>query len=250
MKLKDLAFYLDRVLDIVNILDNSQNGVQVENQSDIQKIGLAVDTSLASIQKAVDLGCQMLFVHHGLFWGKPVVLKGALYQRIKLLIDSDIALYAAHLPLDLHAELGNNVQVQHVLNWPVIGDFGDRHGTIIGKKIRLQSPVLLGELVVTFESSLGCQALVWPFGKKKIQTIGYVSGGALSMLEQAIESKLDAYITGEPGHTFYWMAKEAGINVIFGGHYATETLGVKAVGEKLKSEFSLETVFIDLPTGL
>ena len=250
MLLKELANYLNTLLDIESIPDNSQNGIQVENRSDIRKIGLAVDTSLASIQQAVDLECQMLFVHHGLFWGKPVELKGALYQRIKLLMDSDIALYAAHLPLDLHAELGNNAQVQQVLNWPVIGDFGDSHGTIIGKEIRLEASVFLGELVETFESRLGCQATVWPFGKKKIQTIGYVSGGALSMLEQAIDSGLDAYITGEPGHSFYWMAKEAGINVIFGGHYATETLGVKAVGKKLETDLSLETVFIDLPTGL
>lgn len=250
MQLSAFAEYLDHLLRVKEIPDSSLNGLQVGNSGDVERVALAVDASQASIQKAQDANCQLLLVHHGLFWGKPVALTGAFYQRIKLLMDADLALYATHLPLDLHPELGNNAQVQQKLNWPVVGDFGEYHGVTIGKKIEFTVPQPLENLVQTFEKGLACDSTLWQFGPPEVKTIGYVSGGALSMLEQAIECGYDLYVTGEPGHSYYWTAKEAGINVLFGGHYATETLGVQAVGQKIEQDLSLETVFIDLPTGL
>lgn len=250
MKTKDFADYLDDLLKIRDVEDDSLNGLQVENSGEVNKVATAVDTSVEAIEKAKKLEANFLFVHHGLLWSKPVPLKGAIYRRIQLLIESDIALYAAHLPLDLHPELGNNAQVEKILGWTTIGDFGEYHGTVIGKEVEFDKPVRLSEIVDQLRERLNCEPKIWNFGPKQVKRLGYVSGGGLSMLRQAIDAGMDLYITGEPAHSFYWIAKEAGISVIFGGHYATETLGVKAVGEVIQKKFGLETVFIDLPTGL
>jgi len=250
MKTRALVDYLDALLKVREVEDDSLNGLQTENSGEVKKVALAVDASLEAIERARDSGADLLFVHHGMFWDKPFSLTGAMYKRIKLLMESDIALYAAHLPLDLHPELGNNAQIQKVLGWPVAGDFGEYHGTIIGKEVRFEEPISVPKIVRCLQESLGCEPRVWNFGPEKVRRLGYVSGGGLSILQQAIEAGMDAFVTGEPKHTFYWTAKEAGINVVFAGHYATETLGIKAVGEVLWKELGLETVFVDLPTGL
>ncbi|MCJ7812876.1 Nif3-like dinuclear metal center hexameric protein [bacterium] len=249
MKTKTLVDYLDNLLKINNVEDDSLNGLQVENLGEVKRIAVAVDASFEAIKKTRDLGAHFLIVHHGLFWGKPVPLSGFLYRRIRLLIESDIALYAAHLPLDLHPTLGNNAQICKVMGWPIVRDFGEYHGSIIGKEVSFAEPVPFIELVDQFRQRFHCEPTLWDFGPEKIGRLGCVSGGAIAFLDQAIRLHFDAFITGEPKHECYWTAKEAGINVIFGGHYITETLGVKAVGEMLQKEFELETVFIDLPTG-
>ncbi len=250
MKTKELSDFLDTLLEIKNIEDTSLNGLQVENKGEVKKIALAVDASMDAVKKAKSVESDFLFVHHGLFWGKPVPLTGSMYQKIYLLVESDIALYAAHLPLDVHPELGNNARIEKVLGWPIARDFGEYHGLVIGKEVRFEEPVPLSNLVNRVQNGLGCKPLVWDFGPEEVRRLGYVSGDGLSMLQQAIADEMDAFVTGEPGHSHYWEAKEAGINVIFAGHYATETLGIKAVGEVLQEKFGLETVFIDLPTGL
>jgi dinuclear metal center YbgI/SA1388 family protein len=250
MKLTALVEYLDELLRINDIEDESLNGLQVENTGTVNRVALAVDASAEAFEKAKDIGADFIFVHHGLFWSKPFPLRGPMYKRIRTLIQSNVALYAAHLPLDLHSEFGNNVQVEKILGWSIAGDFGEYHGSIIGKEIRFKKPVPLSIIVNDMESKLDCEVRVWDFGKKNVSRLGYVSGGGLGLLEQAVKADLDVFITGEPRHGSYWIAKEAGINVIFGGHYATETLGVKAVGDHINKQFGLETVFIDLPTGL
>lgn len=250
MRTRELVTFLDDLLNVKDISDTSQNGLQIDNSGEVKKVGLAVDASAASFQKAKELNVDFLLVHHGLFWDKSVTLIGALYQRVKILMDSDIALYGAHLPLDMHPEVGNNAQIANVLGWPTAGDFGDYHGNILGKEIRFDKPVNLLDIADQLAEKLHCEPLVWDFGPKTIQYMGYVSGGGIKMLEQAIDAGMDLYITGEPSHSIYWIAKEAGINVILAGHYATETLGVKAVGEKIRETFGLVVEFIDLPTGL
>ncbi|MEJ2629177.1 MAG: Nif3-like dinuclear metal center hexameric protein [bacterium] len=230
--------------------DYSQNGLQVENSGQGKKAGFTVDASLAAFQRAAEKGADLLVVHHGLFWDKPVILTGSMYNRIKLLLEADIALYAAHLPLDKHDTLGNNARVQKIMGWEVSGDFGEYKGVEIGKKVHFGTPVSIGHITREISEKLNCEPLVWNFGKDKVKNAGYVSGGAIGLLQQAIDEGLDLFITGEPKHECYWAAKEAGINVIFAGHYATETLGVKAIQELLQKEFNLECFFIDLPTGL
>lgn len=250
MKLKDLVAYLDELLRINDIEDDSLNGLQVECSQDIKSVGLAVDASLEAFKVAREQKIDFLFVHHGLFWGKPLPVIGAMYHRLQTLLQSNTALYAAHLPLDMHPEFGNNAQVEHVLGWPLTADFGSYHGNILGKEIRFTEAKTLADIAEHIRDNLRCEVTVWDFGPDKIQIAGYVSGGGISMLEQAIEKGYDLFITGEPKHSSYWTAKEAGINVIFAGHYATETLGIRAVGQHVKEKFGLEVVDIDLPTGL
>ena len=249
MKLNALVDYLNDLLKIHDIEDDSLNGLQVENSGEVGKVALSVDASLIAFQKAEEAGADLLLVHHGLFWGKPFTLTGPWYERIRALITADIALYAAHLPLDMHPEYGNNAQIQQILGWPVKGDFGEYHGSILGKEVRLEHPTHVEAVAEHVAHRLQCEPVVWRFGAATVRRIGYVSGGGLSMLEQAIDAGYDLYITGEPKHSAYWTAKEAGINVIFAGHYTTETLGVKALGAHLQEKFGLDTVFIDLPTG-
>jgi dinuclear metal center YbgI/SA1388 family protein len=250
MELSELTKYLDQLLHISEIEDDSLNGLQVENSGHVKKIALAVDACESAFQKAREIGADFVLVHHGLFWGKPVAVTRMMYRRIQLLFECDIALYAAHLPLDMHSSLGNNAQVGEIFKWPVVEDFGEYHGSTIGKKIVFNEPVSFRKVLEDVKQKLNSNPLVWEFGPRDITQMGYISGGGVKMLQQAIEAGMDAYITGEPGHGSFWTAKEAGINVIFPGHYATETLGVKAVGEHIRSKFGLEVEFIDLPTGL
>ena len=250
MNLKKLVDYLDKLLNISDIEDDSLNGLQVENSGSVRKVALAVDASEAAFVKAGDMYADFIFVHHGLFWGHSVSVTRTLYKRMQILFKQDIALYAAHLPLDMHPELGNNAQILKVMCWPVAGDFGEYHGSILGKWVDFKKPVPFKDIVQTMKEKLNCNPIVWDFGPENITRMGYVSGGGVKMVEQAIDAGLDVYITGEPGHSSYWIAKEAGINVIFAGHYATETLGVKAIGKHLEDEFCLETEFIHLPTEL
>ncbi len=250
MKTQALVDYLDSLLKVREVEDDSLNGLQTENSGEVKKVALAVDASLEAIERTRDSGADLLFVHHGMLWDKPVSLTGSMYKRIKLLMESDVALYAAHLPLDLHPELGNNAQIQKVLGWPVAGDFGEYHGTIIGKEVRFEKSIPLSKIVEHLKERLHCIPHIWDFGPETVKRLGYVSGDGLSILQQAIEAGMDAFVTGEPKHIFYWTAREAGINVVFAGHYTTETLGINAVGEVLRKKLGLETIFVDLPTGL
>ncbi len=249
MKTKQLAYYLNGLLKIKEVKDKSLNGLVVDNRGEVNKIALSVDASLDTFKKAKQAGADFLLVHHGLWWGEALPLCGGLYRRIKFLLDENIALYTAHLPLDMHPEFGNNAQAAKLLGWTVKKDFGNYNGFLIGKEAFFEPTRKLEDLVKDLKDKLKINPIVWDFGSKEVKRLGYVSGGAIDLLPQAIEIKLDTYITGEPQHSYYWMAKEEKINVIFTGHYASETLGVKAIGKHLKNKFNLKIEFLDLPTG-
>ncbi len=247
MKVKEIASYLNELLNVRVIDDISMNGLQVGDNHEVKRVALAVDASLETFKNAKD--ADLLIVHHGLYWGKPIPIVDSMFERIKLLINNNIALYAAHLPLDLHPELGNNVQGIKLLGLEPSIEFGNYHGINIGFEFELPEAMDVKEFKKLFEERLGTTSILWDFGPEKIKKGAYVSGDAISLLPEAIEKELDIYITGEPRHSSYWPAYEAGINVLFGGHYMTETLGVKALGNHLKEKFGLETFFIDVPTG-
>jgi len=249
MNTYELSSYLDTMLSIHDIDDASLNGLQVDNSGKTGIVSCAVDASLETFKEAEKRKSRFLIVHHGIFWGKPSAIRNAMYTRIKFLLDNDIALYAAHLPIDIHQQFGNNSQIQDVLGWPMYGDFGVYKGIPMGKLFHLPEEKSLRRLEDEISEKLDVKPIVWPFGRDKIQTIAYVSGGAISMLQQAIDMNVDLYITGEPAHSAFWQAREAGLNVMFAGHYATETLGVKAVARHLEEKFGIKTEFIDLPTG-
>ncbi len=243
-----LVRHLDALLDTRGIKDASCNGLQVQGADEVSVIGLAVDASLAAYRKAVAAGCQMLVVHHGLIWTGLTHVTGNVHRHLQFLLDYRLNLYASHLPLDLHPRLGNNARLAAILGLAGRAPAFDYHGIRIGTRGRLKTPRTNAEIVATLKSAIGGTPLVLPFGKKKNRTVGVVSGGGAEGLGQAIAMELDCYVTGEHAHYNHHQAAEAGINVIFAGHYETETVGVKALGRALEARFRVKTVFLDVPT--
>jgi len=236
------------LLDTAAPGDDSLNGLQVANErGEAGRVAFAVDVCLESIRRALEWKADVLFVHHGLFWGVPLALTGGHYRRVKELLAGDCALYAVHLPLDLHPELGNNAGIARRLGLGAVRPFGEHRGVKIGCRGELAESRSLAEV----QALLPRQALgVLPFGPEAIRTVGIVSGGAARDALQAIEDKLDLFITGDASHTIYHFCLEGRINVIFGGHYLTEVWGVKTLAERLAAAHGLETCFLDIPTGL
>ncbi|MGC2064258.1 MAG: Nif3-like dinuclear metal center hexameric protein [Thermodesulfovibrionales bacterium] len=229
--------------------DESANGLQVEGGGNIRKIGLAVDACDYVFRKAAEQEIDFLLVHHGLIWGGVKSVAGLLRKRIKVLMDHDISLYACHLPLDWHPEYGNNAQLLRLLGLSKTGEFGEYHGKRIGYRGRLNREMPLTDFTLRIDRKLAVQSLAIDFSGT-VKNVGIVSGGGWSALHDAEQHEIDTFLTGEPSHSAYTLAEELKINLIFAGHYATETLGVKATGEMLTRKFSIETVFIDHPTGL
>jgi dinuclear metal center YbgI/SA1388 family protein len=251
MKSSELIEYLDGYLRVEEIEDASRNGLQVEGPGEVKRVAFAVDACLASFKQAVAEGAQLLVVHHGLFWKEPQRLVGPHFARVRTLIGGRCGLYAVHLPLDAHPEVGNNAEMARLLKLVDTRPFGTYHGLDIGIAGGLETPLDLPALVGRLIDALGVPPIrVLDHGPDAIQTVGCVSGGAASMMDQAAAEGLGAYITGETSHTLFHQAAERGLNVLFAGHYATETLGVKALARHLEDRFALDTVFLHIPTGV
>jgi dinuclear metal center YbgI/SA1388 family protein len=238
-------------IDELRAIDDSLNGIQVgRSAGGLTKVAFAVDACAASIRRAAEAGAQLLFVHHGMFWGSPARLEGPLLERVRGLIASDMGLYACHLPLDMHPEFGNNAQLANLLQLEDRKPFGVYHGVSIGVSGRLKEARTAEELVSSILPDNAQARTLIAAGPERIKTLAIVSGGAPFEALQALGKGIDAFITGEPSHSVYHQVVEGGLTFIAAGHYATETWGLKAVEAKLKAETGLQTVFIDLPTGL
>jgi dinuclear metal center YbgI/SA1388 family protein len=242
--------YLDRYLRTSEVPDapNALNGLQLANGGTISRVTAAVDLCDATVQMAAQQGADLLLVHHGLFWGGLQPLTGRAYRRVTGLIKHNIALYSAHLPLDVHPEVGNNAVLAHRLGVARRGEFGEEYGMRIGVwgEVDIPRAVLaqrLGEVV-------GGHPRLMAFGPERVRRVGIVTGAAGSMIGQAAAQGLDTYITGEGAHHTFFDAEELGLNVFYAGHYATETFGVKALAERLCTEFDLPWTFLDHPTDL
>jgi dinuclear metal center YbgI/SA1388 family protein len=252
MQLSELVPYLNQYLSIDDVPDapNALNGLQVENTGTVSRLAAAVDVCEATIGLAADQGADLLLVHHGLFWGGLRPLAGPLYRRVSGLVHHNLALYSAHLPLDRHPQVGNNAVLARALAVTLRGDFGEEYGIPIG---------VWGEVNVEREAFsrrigdvLGVVPRVLPFGPASVRRVGIVTGagGGGSLIRQAAAAGLDTYVTGEGPHHSFFDAEELGVNVIYAGHYATETVGVKALAEHLSAKFHLPWTFLDHPTGL
>jgi dinuclear metal center YbgI/SA1388 family protein len=253
MKIGDLDLWLSAYLGLAAFegIDRSQNGLQVgDPAAEARKVAFAVDASLESFRRTAEAGGDMLFVHHGVLWDKPLRLTGAAYERIRLLVDKGIALYAAHLPLDLHPEVGNNIGIARHLGLIDIQPFGRHHGVKIGCKGVLPTPAPLEEVAARMSARQGERVTTFPFGPAEVRTVGIVSGDAPLDVMQAIEEGLDLFVTGEPTHEIYHNCLEARIHVIFAGHYHSESFGVRLLADKMARETGLETTYLDVPTGL
>jgi dinuclear metal center YbgI/SA1388 family protein len=250
MKRDELVTYLDTYLQIKTIEDSSNNGLQVEGANEVTCLAFAVDASLAAFEEARAAGAHMLIVHHGLFWSTPLMVVGIHRSRLQVLLEADVSLYASHLPLDFHPEVGNNATLARWLGLEKSAPFGEYKGQPAGIAGSLPETVSLDPFVGQVERSLGEPVIqVWPFGSDSIQRVGIISGAAGQLVGEAAEAGVDVFLTGEVNHSIYHEARELGLNVIYGGHYATETAGLKSLEEHLSTRFHLETVFLDLPTG-
>jgi dinuclear metal center YbgI/SA1388 family protein len=246
----DVARYCDRILRVAEIhdYDRASNGLQVENRGLISRIAAAVDASLATVRLAIEARANLLLVHHGLFWGPSHPWTGKRYELLRLLLDHNLAVYSSHLPLDLHPRLGNNARLCELLGLKRRKPFFVSYGQPIGYQAR--TTVSRNELTARLECALGNKPLVIPAGPAACRRIGVVTGGAGADLKQAAAEGVDTFVTGEGPHWTYALAEELGVNVFYGGHYATETFGVKALAQHLSRRYRIPWVFLDHPTGL
>ncbi|MBU6996986.1 MAG: Nif3-like dinuclear metal center hexameric protein [Theionarchaea archaeon] len=246
MNLETVTEFLDGYLRTQEIEDDCNNGLQVECETDIRKIGFSVDASMELFNRGKTDECQLLIVHHGLIWGGISYIRGYQYRRIRELLRNNIGLYAAHLPLDVHPEVGNNVVLARLLGLKISGDFFTYKNVNLG--LLCQTNVAREELIGRIKQEVG-DCTVLDFGPDHVETVGVVTGSGMQALESAAQSGCDTFITGESKHASYHVAKELKINVVYAGHYQTETLGVKALMKKVSATCEAEPVFYDIPTG-
>ncbi len=253
MKTTDLIHYLDTYLEINKIPDASLNGLQIEGKEEVNKIGVAVDACYDAMAAAVAAGVDLLIVHHGLFWDKPVRLVGSEFRRVQALIKNSVNLYVAHLPLDWHPEVGNNAVLARKIGFEVAEGFGASgaaDGRCIGCIAEAQEGLASAEFIERVVTALNGDVRADFFGPATIKRIAIVTGGGAFLLPQVLRANVDAFITGEPKHSLFHFTKENKLNVIYGGHYETETFGVIALAEHLRQKFQLPFEFFDFPTGL
>jgi dinuclear metal center YbgI/SA1388 family protein len=247
--LNSIVRFLNAELRVHGIPDSSRNGLQVRVPNEISKVGFAVDASLTTFEKAARTGCDLLVVHHGIRWKGLRDKTGLQKKRIAFLRRRRINLYAAHLPLDLHAEYGNNIELARLLGLTGVEKFGRYKGRALGYKGRLSAPRTVGWVAGRLKRRIKADCKVLRFGKPTVRTVGIVSGGGSDSLVDAYREGLDCFVTGEAPHHIYHEAKDLGKNIIIAGHYATETTGVKALMPLLKREFGVSTVFLDVPAS-
>jgi dinuclear metal center YbgI/SA1388 family protein len=251
VRLADVAAYLDAYLRVREVPDSDEalNGLQAQNDSGVvARIVAAVDASLATIE-GTPPGA-LLLVHHGLFWDGNVPLTGRRYRRVRALLSRDIALYSAHIPLDIHAEVGNNHELARLIGLRELQPFDLYRGTPIGVQGVLNGDLHRDALLARVEQVLGSSAKLIPGGPAQVRRVGIITGGAGDRIRAAAQAGLDTFLTGEGPHHTYFDATELGVNAIFAGHYATETIGVKALAEHLSTRFGIPWEFHDHPTGL
>jgi dinuclear metal center YbgI/SA1388 family protein len=248
--LGEVAAYLDERLQIRQIRDyrNALNGLQVANGGFVHRIAAAVDASEQTIGEAASRGCDLLLVHHGLFWSGNRPVTGSRYRRLRAVFGADMAVYSAHLPLDVHPELGNNVLLARALGMDADGTFSPYEGRDVG--ITASTDRSRDDLAAALESVLKGPVTVIAGGPDRIRRVGILTGSGGGAIEEAAQLGLDALITGEGSHHTFIDATESGINLFYGGHYATEVFGVRALAAELSARFDLPWEFIDAPTGM
>jgi dinuclear metal center YbgI/SA1388 family protein len=228
--------------------DNAFNGLQIENSGSVTKVGAAVDASTRVLEAAAKHDVDLLIVHHGLFWQGVQPVTGVLRRQLELAFENNIALYSAHLPLDLHPQVGNNAQLAAALGIKSKHPFFEEKGQLIGIKVR--ASLSRDELERKLQKALGSPARTFMFGPQKTGAIGIITGGAGSEIHRVAQEGIDTFITGEAPHWAAVAAEELKLNLLLGGHYATEVFGVKALAAHLSKRFKIPWAFIDCPTGM
>ena len=248
--LKDIAGFLDGLLDIKNVADwaNALNGLQLANAGRVSLVGAAVDAGEPTLRAAAAAGVDLLLVHHGLYWRGLEPLTGSHYRKVSGAMQAGLAIYSAHLPLDVHPALGNNALLARTIGMEATEPFFFEKGRFIGLKAALSIP--LEELTARVEKAVAGPVRVIAGGPARTGRVGVVTGGAGAEIHKAAEEGVDTFITGEGPHWAAIAAEELGVNLMLAGHYATETFGVKALAARVAEEFGLPWQFLDHPTGL
>lgn len=250
MRSEELFQYLDAYLDVPDFPDygTALNGVQLDGPARIDSLAVAVDASEETIRGAVDAGADLLIVHHGLFWGGLEPLTGRRFRKVAALIREGLGLYSVHLPLDAHPEVGNCAVLARRLEMETDGRFGSYEGAELGVQGRLS---LSREALRTrLEDLLEREVQLLAGGPERIERAAVITGAGGSFIRDAARAGVDALVTGEASHHSYVDAMELGVNVYLGGHYATETWGVRALARHLEDRFGLPWTFVDAPSGL
>ena len=248
--LSNIVSYADRFLRVRDVgdWDNALNGLQIENSGRVTRIGAAVDASTRVLTEAAKRDVDLLIVHHGLFWPGLQPMQGVLRRQLRIAFENEIAVYSIHLPLDIHPRVGNNAQLVAALGLKSAQPFLEEKGQPVGLKIR--ASLERSKLVRELEKALNSQVNVFAFGPKQVRTIGIVTGDAGSEIYRVAHEGIDTFITGEAPHWAAVAAEELGLNLLLGGHYATEVFGVRALAAHLSKRFRVPWEFINCPTGL
>jgi dinuclear metal center YbgI/SA1388 family protein len=242
-----LVDYCNALLESQAFQDYCPNGLQVEGASDVRRLVTGVTASQALVDAAVQAGAQMLLVHHGYFWkGEPAVVTGIKQRRLKTLLGNDMNLLAYHLPLDVHGELGNNIQLARLLGWTVLGGLEPDNARSVGLYGELPEAISGATLAAQLATALQREPLHIAGNQRPIKRIAWCTGAAQGYIERAIALGADAYVTGEVSEPTVHAAREHGIHFFAAGHHATERYGVKALGEHLATQFGIEHQFIDI----
>jgi dinuclear metal center YbgI/SA1388 family protein len=245
----EILSYCDELLDIGSFEDFGPNGLQVPGSDEVSKIATGVTANLELLQRAVDSGAQLILTHHGLLWGSEVSpLSVPMAARLRALLCADVSLAAYHLPLDAHPQIGNNALLRDALGLePDERPFGEAKGSAVGVIGRAAEPIGVEELRLRLTEAVGQEPLVFDAGPERISSVGIVTGAGGFALHEAGPLGLDALVTGEPSEPVMGEAREYGIHLLAGGHYATETSGIRRLGELVAERFSIEHEFVDVP---
>jgi dinuclear metal center YbgI/SA1388 family protein len=247
---RDVIGYLDSILDPAAYDDYGPNGLQVPGRDEIETVATGVSANAELFARAREESVDMVLVHHGLFWaGPPRPLDRGSKRRLQLLFEADLALAAYHLPLDGHLEVGNNALLAKAIGATDLEPFGAHRGATIGVRATLE-PLSPAELVERVAAATEREPLAFTDGPDPVRSVGIVSGAGADHLDEAIAAGLDAFVTGEPTERSMSRAREAGIHFLAAGHYATETFGVRALGERLAERFGVRHLFIDVPNPI
>ncbi len=248
--LDQLVAHLDGELKTSTISDypGAMNGLQLANSGQVSRIVAAVDASLPVIKAAAAGGPGLLLVHHGMFWQGIQPVTGAFYKKLKIAMEADLAIYSSHLPLDVHPVFGNNILLAKGMGLVDPKPFFDHKGLMIGLRGKWQGS--RAELDCKLRQVLGGPVHLCPGGPETVSEVGLITGGAGSEVAKIASVGLDCFVTGEGPHWSYPLAEELGVNLFYGGHYATETFGVKAISSKIAEVFSIPWEFLDHPSGL